>query len=265
MRKLLPFLLLLSLPIQNLFAQCTTPGDVTITGPGITNNTVTGGGCTDRVATYTVSATGANDYEWNITGTNSITRKSATEYTVVFENNNVTIEVTPKSGACSGTKKTVTINVTQTPSKPFIVQTGNELDAGVTASSYQWYSNSSPITGATARTYSPASNGVYLVEAKNGNGCSSYSANFNFFRTAIREDAIFSNFSFYPNPVTTQLFVNFNKPFEVSFLNLSGQETLQKTDLQGKQEIDLSSLKRGLYLMKITSDGKTAVRKLLLK
>ncbi len=257
MKKLLPFFFVLSLFSNSIFSQCTTPGDVTITGP-LT-------GCTDRVATYTVSSVGATSYEWKITGTNSQTPQSATSYSIVFENSNVVIEVTPMNGTCAGNKKTITVAVSQTPNKPFVVQSGNTLDANTTAASYQWYLGSTPISGATSKTYSPPSNGTYLVEAKNTQGCSVFSNSFAFFRTAIKEDAIFSDFTFYPNPVSTKVFVNFTSRYELAFANLSGQEVLRQTALQGKQEIDLTSLKRGVYLMKITSDGKTAVRKLLLK
>lgn len=257
MKKLLPIFFLLGFLSPSVFAQCTTPGDVTITGP-LT-------GCTDRVATYTVTSAGATNYEWKITGTSSQTAQSATSYSIVFENSNVTIEVTPMNGTCAGNKKTITVAVTQTPNKPNVVQSGNTLDAVTTAASYQWYLGSNPVSGATSKTFSPTSNGTYIVEAKSAQGCSVFSNNFAFFRTAIKEDAIFSDFTFYPNPITTNVFVNFTRRYELTFANLSGQEVLRQTMLQGKQEIDLTSLKRGVYLMKITSDGKTAVRKLLLK
>lgn len=266
MEKLLPILFLLVLSFNKLFAQCTPPGNVVISGPGIAAGASTGVGCTDRVAVYTVSASAsATDYVWKITGTNSTTQISSTQYSVVFENSNVSIEVTPMNGACPGNKSTVNIAVSPIPDRPSIKQTGNILDATVTATVYQWYLGSIAVNGATSKTFSPTTNGTYLVEAKNVSGCSSFSNNFNFFKTAIHEDAIFSNFSFYPNPVITILFVNFNKRYDLNLVDLRGQQVLQKTDLQNKQEIDLSSLKRGMYLMKITSDGKTAVRKLLLK
>lgn len=256
MKKLLSILLFFGLAVNTVFAQCTPPE--------IKGST---SGCTDRVATYTVVPTAdATDFEWKITGTNSITKNSATEYTLVFENNNITIEVTALNGICAGTKNTLTVNVSTTPNKPSIAQTGNELNAGVAATGgYQWYSGSTKIDGATSMTYTPTVNGSYLVEAKNTGGCSSFSAPFNFFKTAIKEDAIFAGFTFYPNPIVDKLYVDFNSKYEVDLMNLTGQQVLQQTDLQGKQELDLSALKRGVYLMKITSNGKTAVRKLLLK
>ncbi|HEX7365888.1 MAG TPA: T9SS type A sorting domain-containing protein [Pelobium sp.] len=256
MKKLLPIFLFFGLLTHTVFAQCILPE---IKGPTT--------GCTDRVATYTVVPTaGATNFEWKITGTNSFTKNSATEYALVFENNNISIEVTALNGTCAGTKNTLSVNVSATPNKPSISQTGNELNAGVAATGgYQWYSGSTKIDGATSITYTPTTNGSYLVQATSAGGCSSFSAPFNFFKTAIKEDAIFAGFTFYPNPVVDKLYVDFNSRYEVSLLNLTGQEVLQQTDLQGKQELDLSALKRGVYLLRISSDGKTAVRKLLLK
>ncbi|WP_017257470.1 T9SS type A sorting domain-containing protein [Pedobacter arcticus] len=266
MKKILPILSLLLLPLSQLFAQCTTPGNVIISGTGIASGANTGVGCTDRVVIYTAStSTGATNYVWNITGTSGITQISPTQYSVVFENSNVTIEVTPMNGACAGNKSTVTITVASIPNRPSVQQTGNNLDANVTAAKYQWYLGNTPITGATSKTFSPTTNGAYIVEAYNASGCSVYSSPFNFFQTAIQEDAIFNNFRFYPNPVVSNLNIDFSKRYDLSLIDLRGQQVMHKNDLQNKQEIDLSSLKRGLYLMKITSDGKTAVRKLLLK
>ncbi len=269
MKKLLPLLFVSILSISKLFAQCTPPANITIAGPAVTlvsGVNYTAIGCTDRVAVFTVSeVAGATDYEWQITGTSSQTRVSPTKYSIVYEGNNVNIQVTPKNATCSGNTTTLDVTVYQTPNKPNIIQTGSTLDATTTATNYKWYLGSTVVPGATSKTFIPESNGSYIVEAYNATGCSVYSNSVNYFKTAIQEDAIFSNFSFYPNPVTTQLFVNFNKNYDLSFSSLSGQETLQKSNLQGKQEIDLSSLNRGIYLMKVTSDGKTAVRKLLLK
>ena len=197
MKKTLPILFLLILPLTQLFAQCTTPGNVTISGTGIASGASTGVGCTDRVAVYTASAsTGATDYVWKITGTKGITQISPTQYSIVFESSNVTIEVTPMNGTCAGNKSTVNITVSSIPNRPSIQQTGNILDASVTAAEYQWYLGNTAITGATAKTFSPTTNGAYIVEARNVSGCSVFSSSFNFFKTAIQEDAVFSNFRF---------------------------------------------------------------------
>ncbi|WP_442796045.1 T9SS type A sorting domain-containing protein [Pelobium manganitolerans] len=257
MKKILPILFVLSLSSAIVKAQCTPPGELTITGPS--------SGCTDRVTSYTVKADGATSYVWEITGTNTKTQQSQTQYNIVFENSAVTIKVTPMNGSCAGTAKTLVVPVSPTPSRPVISQSGNTLDANTSASSYQWYQDSKPIAGATAQTFTPTVNGTYLVEAKNSQGCNSFSTTFNFFKTAITEDAVFNGFVFYPNPVTTVLNVDFAQAYDLSFMDLLGREVLQKDNLRGKQELDLTALKRGVYLMKINSNGKTAVRKLFLK
>lgn len=258
MKKALPLVIVFSLALNSLFAQCTPPGDITISGDA--------SGCTDRVAVYTISpSAGATDYVWKITGTSTKTKQTATKYSVVFEENDITIEVTPMNGNCAGTTVVKTIRVSETPIKPNISQNGNTLDAKVDAHAYKWYLDSELIPGATTKTYVPAKNGVYLVEAMNDKGCSAFSSPFNVYNTAVQEDAIFKAFSFYPNPITTKVFVDFSNKYELSFTNLMGQKVLERSDLLGKQEIDLSSLKRGMYLMRVSSMGKTAVRKLLLQ
>jgi hypothetical protein len=40
---------------------------------------------------------------------------------------------------------------------------------------------------------------------------------------------------------------------------------LQKANLQGEQEIDMSNLNKGIYIMRIKSEGKYAARKIILQ
>jgi hypothetical protein len=65
--------------------------------------------------------------------------------------------------------------------------------------------------------------------------------------------------------VVSTIHVNFVKKFELEFYNLNGQKVLHKTNLQGENEIDMSNLNRGIYIMRINSEGKYAARKIILK
>ncbi|MFC5284310.1 T9SS type A sorting domain-containing protein [Pedobacter alpinus] len=258
MKKILPFLFVIIFTLNNAFAQCTNPTGGSITGKS--------SGCTDRVEIYEITGvTGANDYEWTITGASGNTRLSATRYSIVFGSAAVSISVVPKNGTCLGTAVTKTISVSNTPNKPIISQVGSEIQSSTTATSYQWYLNSAPVGGATAKSFAPITNGVYIVEAVSAGGCSVFSDGFNYVRTAIKEDAVFGAFSFYPNPITTDVSVDFTERYDLDFFDFTGRKILSKQNLQGKQTIDLTTYNRGLYLMRITSGGKTAVRKLLLK
>ncbi len=58
----------------------------------------------------------------------------------------------------------------QPPAIPEISLNSNILSA-TTAISYQWYLNGQMISNATSQTYTPATNGIYLVRITDNNGC----------------------------------------------------------------------------------------------
>jgi hypothetical protein len=261
MKKTLPLFILILLACFITKAQtCVTPTGGTINGRP--------GGCVDRVETYTVSGvSNATTYNWVVSG-GIASRVTDTEYSIVFTNPGiVTITVTPinqTNGPCSGAPITTNVTVSSTPSKPVISQTGTTLTASA-ATSYQWFLGSNPIANATNQTYSPTQNGQYRVEVKSAApaSCSIFSDPFNYTVTAIKEDQKFDNFTFYPNPVVNIIHVNFPKKYNVAFYNLSGQKVLEKINLQGDEEIDLTILKTGIYIMRVNSEGKYASRKII--
>lgn len=258
MKKLLPLIILIIFGFNIKAQTCITPTGGTITG-SLT-------GCVDRVETYTISGvSNATTYNWSVSG-GIASRITDTQYSIVFTNaGNVTITVTPinqTNGPCSGTPIISTVVVSSTPSKPIISQTGTTLTSS-SATSYQWYFGSNPIANATNQTFTPTQNGQYRVEVKNGANCNIFSDPFNYTVTAIKEDQKFDNFSFYPNPVVNVIHVNFAKKYNVAFYNLNGQKVLEKINLQGDEEIDLTDLKIGIYIMRVNSEGKYASRKII--
>lgn len=259
MKKLLSFLTFFAIFAINFsFAQtCVTP-----TGGTINGSTT---GCTDKVGSYTISGvSNATNFTWSITGASNFTKVSETEYTIVYGTSNVTIQVIPTNGSCSGTALTKAVSVSPTPTKPTITQTGNNLSS-TSAIAYQWYLNGNVISGATSQTYTPTQNGLYSVESKNANQCSTFSDPFNVLTTAIGEDKKFKTFSFYPNPVFESIHTNFTEHYDLEFYDLTGRKLISKPDLFGEQEVDLSSLNKGIYLMRIISGGKKTIRKILVK
>lgn len=74
------------------------------------------------------------------------------------------------------------------------------------------------------------------------------------------------NFVMYPNPVSNgKLYMSSNNKLtrNVTIYALSGQQVYSKS-LQAKEAINVSNLKKGIYIVKIEENGKIATRKLVI-
>ena len=69
----------------------------------------------------------------------------------------------------------------------------------------------------------------------------------------------------YPNPATSFIRTNAKSNYAIMIFNTQGQLVLEKYDLAGLQTIDISSLRRGFYLVKKIEAGKTSGMKLLVQ
>mgnify|MGYP002620347028 CR=1 FL=1 len=74
------------------------------------------------------------------------------------------------------------------------------------------------------------------------------------------------HFNFYPNPAQEVLYLQAMHPMEhISIYNINGQEVLNDSPNTTESQLDISHLNHGLYLMSVTSNGKTQTHKLLVK
>ncbi len=78
--------------------------------------------------------------------------------------------------------------------------------------------------------------------------------------------------SVYPNPVQNQLNISFENsnisPVNLTLFDASGRVVLQKTKIEinaSDTRLDVSHLKNGLYLLKITFDEKTITKKVIIR
>jgi surface protein len=84
----------------------------------------------------------------------------------------------------------------------------------------------------------------------------------------IEEFNIFSNLNIYPNPVEKQLNFSFNQAYsptetELILYDIQGKEIFQNTYKQLPDYIDLSSLQKGVYLLKLISGEQISVRRII--
>jgi hypothetical protein len=145
---------------------------------------------------------------------------------------------------------------------PVITLNGNVLTCNPAASSYQWYLDGNAIPGATNQNYTALQNGLYTVEVT-GNGCTVISDPVTFVGISIvgKKDLII-----YPNPVNKNLILA-NLPLHsvVDIYNVIGSKIMavQPEGRNAKQEatIDVSTLPKGVYFLKLQTEKETVVRK----
>ena len=138
--------------------------------------------------------------------------------------------------------------------KPTITQNGNVLTSNE-AYSYQWYLNNSPISGATAQTYTCTQNGVYFVEVSNEEDCSAKSDEITISDVGIVETPEMVSPQIYPNPAFTQLHVKLDtqEATDYSIYSITGQTILQGKLQDEVSTINIESLASGMYYLKIAN------------
>ena len=115
--------------------------------------------------------------------------------------------------------------------------------------------------------FTPATTGVYYF------GFNAYSAanQFYLFVDNIMVDVLLGNDSFnttsftvYPNPVKDILHINYNDAItKIQVVNMLGQEIITKSVNNTQNEIDMSGLVQGTYLVKITSNDRVKTIKVI--
>lgn len=88
---------------------------------------------------------------------------------------------------------------------------------------------------------------LYRVKTTAANGEVAYSTTSSVF---IAGDV---SFRFYPNPVDNVLIIRSETPIDIQILDATGKLRINQTKIQGLQIINVSSLEKGIYLLRITN------------
>ncbi len=70
--------------------------------------------------------------------------------------------------------------------------------------------------------------------------------------------------SFYPNPADNKIFIDCDRSVKIIFYDVSGKKVLSKNG-NGKTEIDISRLPKGIYTANILSNGKVIANSKIVK
>jgi hypothetical protein len=142
---------------------------------------------------------------------------------------------------------------------PTVIYSGGVLTTSGSYSSYQWYLNNVTISGATSASYTPTSNGSYMVIATStSNGCAQ-NWSFPVAVTAVGIDENQMNNSIvrlYPNPITNASVIDLKdikwEGGRIDITDLIGQTVQSKSLLSDKYFIQKNDFKSGMYIYTIT-------------
>jgi hypothetical protein len=71
------------------------------------------------------------------------------------------------------------------------------------------------------------------------------------------------NMVIFPNPATNNLTIESQQQAVIEILNIQGQTVLHQTVQQGKTDIDISGFAKGVYILRLCSNDKTSVARIV--
>ena len=116
----------------------------------------------------------------------------------------------------------------------------------------------------------PADVDSFYYEVRSYSNSETYWDDLSFFKNAtasVKNNAI-EGFATYPNPVTNKEFTISSRSTsvkEVAIFNLLGKQVLSSSFSGVKSNVDVSTISAGIYILKVTEEGKTATKKLVIK
>ena len=146
-----------------------------------------------------------------------------------------------------------------------ISQNGNTLtsDAG---SGNQWYDSNGIINGENGQTFSPSVNGDYYTIVTDVNGCTATSNTINFIYVGVSDATYDMGLTIYPNPVVDYLIIESKVEIEgvqIIIMDTQGRVIRTFNATAGKSVIDMHDVSRGVYFLKIISDNKSELLKII--
>lgn len=144
------------------------------------------------------------------------------------------------------------------------------LSTSAVGVSYQWYLNGNPIPLATGSAWVATTHATYRVEVTFSNGCTVSSNNVIVYPIGIKESNGNYIFNIYPNPTTNNFIINvFEKDGQpilnnsVFIFNLLGKSVAIYSNYNSGDNLNITDLEKGLYLIRIEIEGKTFVKRII--
>ena len=202
------------------------------------------------------SATGIT-YQWMLNSAN-IPGATSTAFDAYYAGV-YTCLVNVGGGGCITTTAPVTVVVNPLPD-PLITYGGGYLKTWTFYTSYQWYQNFVPISGANLYRYPPQVPADYGVIVTDTNGCVSAATNYPLAHldtiiniTGVSQVTGITEPVIYPNPATSKLFIQYSKKVGITITGIDNRVMLE---VASANEIDITSLPCGVYIISLYDENK---------
>lgn len=215
---------------------------------------------------YTIDpVTGATGYNWSLPEGASGASNTNTIYAdfgLTSQSGNVSVYAS--NGCGDGIPSSLPVTVNAKPATPSIYNIGHTIYSDAHAGN-QWYDQNGIITGANEQEYIVTWDGDYYTIVTL-NECSSDPSNtLTVIVTGTGTLDSDHGISVYPNPVTNELIVELKNNISqrsVEILNVAGQVIYQGS-VTDKAIINTDAFSPGVYLIRITGNDSTEVRKII--
>lgn len=166
------------------------------------------------------------------------------------------------SSACNTSAPSDTLHylINPVPSTPAIIVNGLLLTSNITADSYTWFYNGNALPNDTNINLLATANGTYQL-AINNDGCTSALSPFVLITSVGLSESNANEFRMYPNPANKQLSItgSFTGRENYKIRSTEGK-ILQQRSLGSGNEIDLSNLQNGYYLLEVYQEEELVYR-----
>lgn len=217
---------------------------------------------------FTLTASGANSYEWYDQRSGTLVFEGPSLSVVLYEDWQFTV-IGRNNMGCESIE-VFEVNISGPPT-PTITMQGSQLVSSA-AAGYQWYLDGNPIAGATQQSILPPSSGAYIVEVFGTDGCAAISEPFvlNLTGTSDPED-ISATMRAFPNPTTGALQLEMDNDIQgelaIEVRNALGQAVLRQ-QVEKRTErlsvpLDLAGLPDGLYVVNVEHEAYRGVKKVV--
>jgi len=161
----------------------------------------------------------------------------------------------------------INLTIVQNNLNPTISQTNNGLEGyvlgGSSALQWEWINCQTglPVPNATNQIFMPTYNGSFRVKVSDGI-CTATSSCFNINNVSVRENDLAKSVLLYPNPTSGILYIQSEQPLQkVEVLDLTGRIVFAQN--KPNEELDISTLPKGMYLVKIYLEQGVGVQRIL--